>query len=383
MLRRLSPYKYALAAAVLLSLSAAAPLRAQSNDANYPTPVFTSEIVGRVAPRDVGDPRRTRHFYTFRGTEGDLVVNLETANLIGDVDVFTATTFRPLVKFTLFGDAGRLTKSFYLRGEQLLVLRVEARAVGDAEGTYRVSFGGSFAPAPAELASAPTPPEPTLSGSETRDPNARRVTSTGARIDEPRAEPTPEETEATGTAAPRRPAAGRTASRRGSAASRRGRGARTVPTRPRADTATTRPETAQPEATPESSETRRPEESAAEPRPTPETPAADTPRETTAPRATTNPRRRGTRTARRGNTRGGGSASRTTEGGRTESAAEPPTPAPAQRLVIVTKDGETLEQNMSAVRRVTIENNQLVVLMRDGKVIRRPMAGVLRMSIEP
>ena len=38
---------------------------------------------------------------------------------------------------------------------------------------------------------------------------------------------------------------------------------------------------------------------------------------------------------------------------------------------------------MSAVRRVTVENNQLVVLLRDGKVIRRPMLDVLRMSIEP
>jgi hypothetical protein len=376
MLQKLSQYALTLAAAALLLLCAASPLRAQSNDANYPTPVFASEIAGRIAPRDVGDPRRTRHFYTFRGTEGDLVVNLETANLIGDVDVFTATTSQPLVKFTLFGDAGRLTKSFYLRGEQSLVLRVEARAVGDAEGTYRVSLGGSFAPAPAELANANAPAEPTLSGSETRDPNARRVTSTGARIDVPRAEPTPEET---GTAAPR-PATGGTATRRGATASRRGRGTRTTPARPRADTATTRPDATKPEA----AETRRPEESAAEPRPTPETPTADATREPATPRATTTPRRRGTRTTtRRGAARAGETAGRTPEGKSTESGAAQPPAAPAQRLIIVTKDGETLEQDMSAVRRVTVENNQVVVLMRDGKVIRRPMAGVLRMSIEP
>jgi hypothetical protein len=380
MLLKLSPQTYALAA--LLLLSAAAPSRAQSNDANYPTPVFTSEVVGRIAPRDVGDPRRTRHFYAFRGTEGDLVVNLETANLIGDVDVFTATTFQPVVKFTLFGDAGRLSKSFYLRGEQSLVLRVEARAVGDAEGTYRVSFGGSFAPAPAELANAPAPSEPTLSGSGTSDPNARRVTSTGARIDEPRAEPSPAETDATnatGTAAPR-PATGRSAARRGSAASRRGRAARTTPTRPRTDTATAQPETRKPE----SADTSRPDESTAEPRTTPETPTADTSREPSAPRAPTTTRRRGTRTnTRRGSARAGEGASRTAEGSGTEPPATPTPAAPAQRLIIVTKDGETLEQNMSAVRRVTVENNQLVVLLRDGKVIRRPMLNVLRMSIEP
>ena len=62
----------------------------------------------------------------------------------------------------------------------------------------------------------------------------------------------------------------------------------------------------------------------------------------------------------------------------------PPLPeAPGPRLIIVTKDGETLEREMSTVRRVTVENNQVVVVTRDGKTIRQPMANVLKMSIEP
>ena len=145
------------AAAILFSLTAAS---AQSGDASYPTPVFTNEVSGRIAPRDVGDPRRTRHFYTFRGTEGDLSVTFESSDLIGDVDVFTATTLRPLLKITLLGEASRVTKSFYIRSEEALVLRVEARSVGDKEGSYRITFGGSFAPAPPELANAPEPPTP-------------------------------------------------------------------------------------------------------------------------------------------------------------------------------------------------------------------------------
>src|SRR5215218_137015 len=161
-------------AAFVLALAAAAPLRAQSSEANFPTPVFSSDVSGRIAPRDVGDPRRTRHFYTFRGAEGDLVVNLETTELIGDVDVFLAAGFRPLVKFTLFGDAARLTKSFYLRKEETLVLRVEARAVGDVEGTYRISFGGSFLPAPPELANQAAPEAPTLSSTDPRGGSTRR-----------------------------------------------------------------------------------------------------------------------------------------------------------------------------------------------------------------
>src|SRR3712207_5854156 len=178
------------AAYVLLALSAAQDARAQSTDVNFPTPVFNTEVSGRIAARDIGDARRTRHFYTFRGTEGDVTVTVEASELIGDVDVFTATTLRPLIKFTLFGDATRATKSFYVRSEEALVLRVEARASGDREGTYRVTFGGSFAPAPASLANVEEPKTPTLSESA-RAPGTRRVTTAGARIEEPKPEPTP------------------------------------------------------------------------------------------------------------------------------------------------------------------------------------------------
>ncbi|HEX7957476.1 MAG TPA: hypothetical protein VF508_11070 [Pyrinomonadaceae bacterium] len=351
-------------AALFVLCGAAATLRAQSGEASFPTPVFMGELTGRIAPRDVGDPRRTRHFYAFRGTEGDLLVTLEASQLIGDVDVFTAVGSRPLLKFTLFGDAVRLSKSFYLRKEEALVLRVEARAVGDAEGTYTVRFGGSFAPAPAEMANAQEPAAPTLSAAETRGKNTRRVTSTGARIEEPKPEPTPVE-EAREAARPAAtPTPERSAERRSPAASRRGRGTRNAPARSRPNTGAARPESA---------ETRPAEESASPPAEPPATPA---------------PRRRTpTRTTRRGSAREGASsrapesASQPNNGAATEPAAPPP--APPQRLIIVTREGETLERDMSAVRRVTVENNQVVIVGKDGKVTRRPLASVLKMSIEP
>jgi hypothetical protein len=363
MLRNSRPTTHTLRLAfvALLLLTAATTPRAQSSDANFPTPIFTSEINGRIAPRDVGDPRRTRHFYAFRGTEGDLVVSLETAQLIGDVDVFTSPGFRPLLKFTLFGDPAQLSKSFYLRKDEALVLRVEARAVGDAEGTYTVRFGGAFAPAPPEMANATEPAAPTLSASEPRGRNTRRVTSTGARIEEPRPEPTPveearEEARPAATPTPESPAG-----RRSTAASRRGRGTRTPPSRSRAGTAPARPETAETKPAEDSST------AAATPTETPATPA---------PSPTSTPRRRPTRPARRGSTRG--------SAGRGESASQPPPAAPlAQRLIIVTREGETFEFDMSAVRRVTVENNQVVIVTIDGKVTRRPLASVLKMSIEP
>lgn len=347
-------------AAFLLTLAAVGPLCAQSSEANYPTPIFASELSGRIAPRDVGDARRTRHFYIFRGTEGDLVVNLETTQMLGDVDVFLATAFRPLVKFTLFGDSARLSKSFYLRKEETLVLRVEARAVGDVEGTYRITFGGSFLSAPPELANQTPAEAPTLSSAEPR--GTRRVTSTGARIDEPRVEPTPAEESANAEPTPApTPTPERTTGRR-SNTNRRGRGTRPAPTRPRPTESAARPET---------NDAKPAEETAGTPTPAPvEKPAP------------TLPRRRGTRNPRRGSARESAGAS-STEAPAQPPAAAQPAPAPTQRLIIVTKDGETLERDMSGVRRVTVENNQVVIVGRDGKVTRRPLADILRMSIEP
>jgi hypothetical protein len=380
------------AATLILLLCVATPLRAQSGEASLPTPVFTNDVGGRIAPRDVGDPRRTRHFYTFRGTEGDLVVNLETSELIGDVDVFTATTFRPLLKFTLFGDAVRLTKSFYLRKDETLVLRVEARAVGDAEGTYRIRFEGSFAPAPEGLAGTSEPAAaPTLSASESRGRNVRRVTSTGARIEEPAVAAPPKEEAKEGEPQPApTPTNARPNGRRSAAASARGRGARPAPSRSRAGA----PAAARPGAgRPETSEATAAGNSTTETQP--ETPAANTSAANTSAANTPAPRRRGSRSPRRGTPRESAGAkgteppSQPDAGGRPEpGAAQPataagPTPASTQRLIIVTKDGETLERDMNRVRRVTVENNQVVIVTTDGKVIRRPMASVLKMSIEP
>jgi hypothetical protein len=355
------------AACALLALSASRRTCAQSSDVNFPTPVFSTEVSGRIEPRDVGDARRTRHFYTFRGTEGDVTVTLETSELIGDVDVFTATTLRPLIKFTLFGDATRVTKSFYVRSEETLVLRVEARATGDTEGAYKLTFGGSFAHAPASLADATEPKTPTLAESS-RDRGTHRVTSTGARIPEPPA-PKPTPTEEAKAAEPQpTPAAERTPAR-STATRRSGRS-----TRPAARTRGTAP-------------TPKPSDSAATAEAKPaETPAnetkADEEKPAAAPSARPAPRRRNTRGAR-----GRASGERAAPDAQPSGGGEPATtaaPAAATgRLVIITLDGQIIERNMTEVRSVTVENGQLVVTTLDGKTMRRPMANVLRMSIEP
>lgn len=380
--------KTTLLAALVLCLTAAG-VSAQSGDVGYPTPVFSNEIAGRIAPRDIGDARLTRHFYTFRGTEGDLLMTVEAADLTGDVDLFIAQGQRPLLKVTLYGGGSSpttISKTVYLRKEETLVLRVEARSTGDADGTYRVKLDGAFAPAPTDLAQAAEPSAPSLPD-EAGERKGRRTTATGARIYEPpppevAAAPEPTPDEATPQPSPdsaepaREPEAGTDAKpaaseeRKTTTATRPSRGGRGTRRRGRGTTPSTPPaEAANDSAAATAPPGERPAGEAAG------TEAAAPAKPVRVPRAKT-PRgsRRRERPAADSSTEGAAA----TAG---ETSAE--TTAPATRLLIVTRDGETFERDMATVRRVTVENNQVVVVGRDGTVARVPLAKVLRMSIEP
>src|SRR5437660_7652108 len=100
---------------VLITLGAVDfQVRAQSSDQNLPTPILSNDINGKIEPLDIGDARLTRHYYAFAATPGDLLITLDTTNLNGDVDVFTAVTLRPLMKATMYADVpGELTKGIY------------------------------------------------------------------------------------------------------------------------------------------------------------------------------------------------------------------------------------------------------------------------------
>jgi hypothetical protein len=179
-----------LALTVLLVLPGAAV--AQSPDQNLPTAVLTNEISGTIRALDIGDPRLTRHFYAFEGIHGDLFVTVESQNLNGDLDIFTAVTFRPLMKISMFASASasQATKSIYLRRPEVLILRIEARSPNDEDGTYHVRFHGAFAPFSGGIPVAEnTAPSSESAKSETRKStgkNTRRVSSVGARVEEPR-----------------------------------------------------------------------------------------------------------------------------------------------------------------------------------------------------
>jgi hypothetical protein len=305
---------------------------AQSLDQNAPAPVRSNTVNGIIPARDLGDSRMTNHYFAFTGTPGDLLITVQSQNLNGDIDVFTATTLRPLLKITLYAESSApVTKGIYLRKRESLVLRIEARSPNDAEGTYRLFFGGSFEP----VIGGPDISEAETEGPKTETPatgrGGRRVSSVGARINEP--QPPPAEV----AAAPE-------------------------PT---------------PEPTPEAKPVEKPAREAEKP--------AET--ESVRPPPPRNPRGRRTPTRR--------TTPRPTETARSPveepkpaepKPAEPkPEPAPeiGPRLVIETNDGTLINRPMSGVKRVTVENGQVVVVGRDGKIERILLANVLRMTISP
>lgn len=341
---------------MLLLFALAEVCLAQSIDISAPSPVRANEVAGTIAARDLGDSRLTDHFYTFTGRAGDLLITVESKNINGDVDLFTAGGLRPLMKFTLHAESNSpVTRALFLRKREDLILRVEARSPNDDEGIYRIRFGGSFEPVPGndplgEVSEQTSEPSTVVSRS-----GSRRVSSVGARIAEPPAavedvaaaptpQPTPEEVtgrtptpEPTATAEPATPAP--------EPAPRRRRG-RVPPVR----------------RTPAPAPARTDEQARAGTTAT-EIASEVSKAESPAPA----PRRAGRR----------GSSNRPTE---KIPVPEPPT---GPRLVIQLHDGTSTERFMSTIRRVTVENNQIVVVRRDGVIERTQMLEVLRMAIEP
>ncbi len=342
---------------LIACLSYAGPAQAQSADIAVPSPVRTNEVTGTITARDIGDPRLTDHYYAFTGTPGDVLITIDSRNLNGDVDVFTSSGLRPLLKITVYSsNSSPITKSIYLRKREDLILRVEARTPNDDDGTYRLNFGGSFEPITSGqlLAEAqPAGEEPTSSAPPRR---GRRVSSVGARIDEPpapevAAAPTPEPTPAESSPTSSTPV--ETEVKPADSDEE----ARVVP--PRAPTRVPRGRRGSTRRT----------------RPTP-APRVEEPAETTAkveePAAT--PAAAGRRSTKRG-----GTARRNTE---PETSVEP-TAETGPRLIIETNDGTLINRYMSSVRRVTVENGQVVVVGKDGKIERIALTSVLRMSIAP
>lgn len=325
---------------------------AQSIDPSNPSPIRSSSMTGKIAARDLGDSRLTDHYYKFRGLPGDLLITVQSRNLNGDIDVFTAGTLRPLLKLTLYAEStSPVTKGIFLRRAEDLILRVEARSPNDDEGTYQFFFGGTFQPieggldvAESDIPSAPTTEVPTT-GRKTK-----RVSSVGARIEEP-APPVTEVAIATPTPDPTpepSPVESVTPS-----------------------TSSKPPEVEAARPTPRTTRNRRPTprrstRPAARPKETPAEAEKTEPTEA-EPAANPKPAARGTRR-------------------RTPPVAQPEAQPEAEtgpRLIIETNDGTLINRSMSGVRRVTVENGQVVVVGKDGKIERIRLVNVVKMAIQP
>ncbi|HEX3230489.1 MAG TPA: hypothetical protein VHQ95_16040, partial [Pyrinomonadaceae bacterium] len=281
---------------------------------------------------------------------------IDSKNLNGDIDVFTAVTFRPLMKTTVYASAQtpEVAKGIYLRTHQILILRVEARTPGDEPGTYHIRFGGTF-----ERFSGGIPvAETSNSESEetTEKSGANRLSSVGATIPRPPSESV-ETAEAKPSPSPspeniaEKPAIEPEAAKKTTASTSRRTTSRPPPrrgTRPASKpaTSTKKTETARIEPPKTETETAKTETE----KPSEEKPAVT---EKPAETATSSPK------------------TKTQEG------------LPAARLIIEEKDGTRIDRPMSTVRRVTIEGNAIVIILKTGKIERIAMADVARMSIEP
>jgi len=345
----------------------------QSTDIGSPAAVRTNEVLGTIAARDIGDPRLTDHFYAFTGTPGDLLITVDSRNLNGDVDVFTTSGLRPLLKLTVYaGNSSPVTKSIYLRKRENLILRIEGRTPNDDDGTYRLYFGGSFEPITSEpligekiAENDIAATEPTIPGGKSGK-KGRRVSSVGARIEEPpsaevAAAPRPESTP---VVAPQ-PEEAKTRSPKAEA------------TR----SEVTKAEVTKAEVTKAAARTARGRRPPGRRTPTPVPPkekptksdTENTPR-TENPEAEAKPSPIRKRPTKR---------STTARGVANAPAPVEPEPESGPRLVIETNDGALINRYMSSVRRVVVENGQVVVTGKDGKIERIPLASVVRMSISP
>ncbi|QYO62426.1 hypothetical protein [Leptolyngbya sp. 7M] len=119
---------------------------AQSSEQQFPTPVFENELSGEIRARSIGDPRQTTYFYTFNASQGDLFINIVTANLNADIDIFIEQGLRPLTKIMVYAGSGETEtgRVIYLRKPEKLLLRIQGRTPNDDPGRFRFKFAGAF-----------------------------------------------------------------------------------------------------------------------------------------------------------------------------------------------------------------------------------------------
>ncbi len=355
--RRRSFIAASLAAFLLLCVSA---VFAQSTNLEFPTPVTSGEIRGRIRARDLGDSRMTSHYYLFEAENGDVLLNIESSNLNGDIDIYTAGSLKPLLKASVYavGYATAMQREIYLRLPSRLILRVEGRTPNDDPADYRIKFSGVFKPMAAS--SVPkNPGDPRVTGSEATEGAVARVNSVGTIIEEikppppkeePKKEPPPKTVAAKNTARekPKIPPA---------AASR----AKT----PEIKEAKPKPADTKPKPVSGSGE-----KGSGETKPKTVTKTVD--KTKTVPPAAAAIKKPPTTTPAK-------PKSKTVV--TVDSSKLPPDPLAGVFLVIKFKDDSDVRYAMGLVERVNVNNGMLTVVLKNGGILRRPLIDVAEMKI--
>jgi hypothetical protein len=346
--------KFLIASLFVLACVCGQVVFAQSTEQSLPTPVLSNDLNGKIVALDLGDPRATRHFYAFAASPGDLLITVDSKNLEGDIDVFTAITFRPLMKTTVYStsQSSAVTKGIYLRAHQILILRVEARTPNDEPGTYHIRFGGTFEPFSGGIPVAEIT-ESTETPAEKASKN--RLSSVGATLPKPPPEVT-ETAEAKPSPSPEK-AAEKTSETSESAKAEPEKSKSTTTRPPRRST---RPSTARRQPPPKKTE-----------------PAKKAKSET---ESKSEPVAKVEKSEEKSVTEKSAESTSPTEKPKSQEIASQ---LPGTRLIIEAKDGTRIERPMSTVRRVVIEGPTIVILLKNGKTERIAMVDVARMAIEP
>ncbi|MEO6334494.1 MAG: hypothetical protein ABIO91_05855 [Pyrinomonadaceae bacterium] len=349
--------------AVVASLFGAGAILGQSTNQSYPTPVTSTEITGTIKARDMGDGRLTSYFYQFDGDQGDVFINVVARNFAGDIDVFTLNGLRPLTKIVVYGDFGESEtgRVIYLRKPEKMILRVQGRTPGDEPATFRIKFAGSFV-----ASTMAEPVEPTLPSLTAKNESGIRVNSVGTIVEIiPKATPTPPVESASSIANRDEPTNERTD------APSKAKSDDTV-TDPSADAREKKLEVVVSDNSPEKTEGKvaaPPARRRSRGRVPPKTPPTANPQVTTdadpVVKAAPPVRRRG--------------RAATTAGA---AAVKVPDPLEKVNLVILFKDGTTIERPMSEVLRFSVVRGVLTVISKDGSIGRYSILDVEKLTVQ-
>jgi hypothetical protein len=340
---------------------------AQSTNQNFPTPVTSSEISGTIKARDVGDARLTSYFYQFDGDQGDLFINVVARNFTGDIDVFTVSGLKPLTKIVLYADFGEneTGRVIYLRKPEKMILRVQGRTPGDDPATFRIKFAGSFV-ASTQSEPAAEPELPTLTA---KNESGIRVNSVGTIVEIiPKATPTPAPVAAVSKTDDERTDV-ETEKEKADADAKKIED-KTIESP--AETPEKKHEVVVTDNIPEKKET----VAAAPPvrrrirgrAPAKRTAAGDTESKSTA-------KSTDVRTVLPPRSRRGQPPAKTT-------TAKEPDPLEKINLIILFKDGTTVERPMSQVLRFTVDKGVLTVISKDGSIGRYSILDVEKVTIQ-